>query len=161
MRQSILTVLLLFSVLCSSATSCSRNTDNIQSKNIENNNTNDNMTSNKINIKVGSKVFTATLSDNNATKAFKAMLPLTINMTELNGNEKYGDLPKSLPTNSTNPGAIKNGDLMLYGSNTLVLFYKTFSTSYCYTKLGSVDDVAGLVSELGSGNVSVTFEIQK
>jgi hypothetical protein len=85
------------------------------------------------------------------------MLPLTINMTELHGNEKYYDLPKSLPTNSSNPGTIKNGDLMLYGSKTLVLFYKTFSTSYRYTKLGSIDDVTGLASALGSGNVTVTL----
>jgi len=38
------------------------------------------------------------------------MLPVTINMIELNGNEKYYDLPNSLPTNSSNPSTIKNGD---------------------------------------------------
>jgi hypothetical protein len=73
-------------------------------------------------------------------------------------NEKYYYLPNSLPKNSSNPETIKNGDLMHYGSKTLVLFYKTFSTSYSYTKLGSVDDVTGLASALGSGNVTVTFE---
>jgi hypothetical protein len=81
-------------------------------------------------------------------------------MTELNGNEKYSNLPNSLPTNSYNPETVNNGDLMLYGSKTLVLFYKTFSTPYSYTKLGSIDDVTGLTTALGSGNVTVTFELE-
>lgn len=85
---------------------------------------------------------------------------MTIHMTELNGNEKYYYLPNSIPTNSSNPGTIKNGDLMLYGSKTLVVFYKTFSTAYNYTKLGAIDDVTGLALALGSGNVTVTFEVE-
>jgi hypothetical protein len=129
---------------------------------IEENNTNSNipMANIKIKIKVNSQTFTATLLDNKSVKAFKEMLPLTMKMTELNGNEKYFDLPNSLPTNSYNPQMIKNGDLMLYGSKTLVLFYKTFSTPYSYTKLGSLDDVTGLTTALGSGNVTVSFELE-
>ncbi|WP_293956607.1 MULTISPECIES: cyclophilin-like fold protein [unclassified Sphingobacterium] len=111
-----------------------------------------------IKIKVGSKTFNCTLLDNKAAWSFSEMLPLTIKMTELNGNEKYFDLPKSLPTNSSNPGSIKNGDLMLYGSRTLVLFYEGFSTSYSYTKLGAINAPSGLASALGAGNVTVTFE---
>ncbi|OPC72635.1 hypothetical protein BAZ12_02220 [Elizabethkingia miricola] len=116
------------------------------------------MENDKIKIKLGTQTFTVTLLDNNSAKAFTEMFPLTINMSELNNNEKYYDLASSLPTNSSNPGTIKNGDLMLCGSKTLVLFYTTFSTSYSYTKLGSVDDVTDLTSALGSGNVKVTFE---
>lgn len=86
------------------------------------------------------------------------MLPLEVSMTELHNNEKYADLPNSLPTNSSNPQTIKSGDLMLYGSRTLVLFYKSFSTSYIYTKLGSIDDVTGLEEALGEGNVIIKFE---
>jgi hypothetical protein len=123
-------------------------------------NGNNNMAGNKISIKVNSQTFIATLLDNNTAKAFKEMLPLTINMNELNGNEKYYDLPNSLPANSSNPGTIKNGDLMLYGSKTLVLFYKAFPTAYRYTKIGTIDDITGLASALGQGNVTVTFEIQ-
>jgi hypothetical protein len=112
-----------------------------------------------INIKVGEKTFTATLLDNATVTEFKSMLPLTINMTELNGNEKYFELPEKLPTNATNPRTINNGDLMLWGSNTLVLFYKTFNTSYSYTRLGKIENPSGLSQALGSGNVKVTFEL--
>lgn len=118
------------------------------------------MENTKIKITVNSKIFTATLSDNNSAKAFKELLPLTIKMNELNSNEKYHDFSQSLPTNSSNPGMINNGDLMLYGSKTLVLFYKTFSTSYSYTKLGKIDDITGLQTALGSENVTVTFELE-
>lgn len=106
---------------------------------------------------VGNTIFTATLYDNATAKAFQSLLPLSVDMIELNGNEKYADLPSSLPTQAANPGSIQNGDLMLYGSSTLVLFYQSFSTSYHYTKIGRIDDPAGLAKALGSGGVTVIF----
>ncbi len=112
----------------------------------------------KLRIRVGSGTFTATLANNATAIAFKATLPITINMTELNGNEKYVDLPNSLPANASKPVTIQNGELMLYGSNTLVLFYKTFSTSYSYTPIARIENPAGLATALGSGKPSVTFE---
>ena len=114
----------------------------------------------KMKITVGAAVFKATLYDNATATAFKSLLPLTVNMIELNGNEKYVDLSGNLPTNAANPGTIQNGDLMLYGSATLVLFYKTFSTSYSYTKFGRIDDVTALVAALGAGNITVLFEVE-
>ena len=111
-------------------------------------------------IQIGSRKFIATLLDNPTAAAFKAMLPLTMNMTELNGNEKYFDLSRKLPTNAYSPGKINIGDLLLYGSKTLVLFYETFSTSYSYTKLGKIDNPAGLAEALGSGNAVVTIELR-
>src|SRR5215218_9754185 len=70
----------------------------------------------KLKITVGTNNFTATLYNNATVTAFKTRLPLTINMSELNGNEKYVDLPDNLPANASNPGTIQAGDLMLYGS---------------------------------------------
>jgi hypothetical protein len=109
---------------------------------------------------VGSNTFNATVYNGATATAFKAKLPLTINMVELNGNEKYFDLPNNLPSNASNPGNVQAGDLMLYGSNTLVLFYRSFATSYSYTPLGRIDNSSGLTAALGSGNVTVTFALQ-
>ncbi|HET6409866.1 MAG TPA: cyclophilin-like fold protein [Chthoniobacteraceae bacterium] len=111
-------------------------------------------------ITVGTKKFTATLQDNASARAFKALLPVTVRMTELNGNEKYFRFSGDLPTNASNPGTIQTGDLMIYGRNTLVLFYQTFSTSYSYTRLGRINDPAGLAAAVGSGDVTVTYELQ-
>jgi hypothetical protein len=120
--------------------------------------TNTNRGTTQMRIKIGSSNFVATLDDNPTAAAFRAMLPLTVDMQELNGNEKLHRLANKLPTKASNPGTIKNGDLMLYGANTVVLFYKSFPTSYSYTRLGRVNDPAGLASAVGSGNVTVTFE---
>ena len=112
-------------------------------------------------ITIGSSTFTATLYDNATATAFKGMLPMTVNMSELNGNEKYFDLSVNLPTNASNPRTIQTGDLMIYGQNTLVLFYKSFPTSYSYTRLGRINDTAGLAAALGSGEVTVSYELQE
>lgn len=125
------------------------------------NNSNDNNPmSNNLKISVGSVSFTITLENNATVTAFKALLPMTVNMSEMNGNEKYYYLPQNLPTASSNPGTIQTGDLMLYGSSCLVLFYEPFRTSYSYTRLGHVENPSGLASALGSGSATVTFELQ-
>ena len=111
-----------------------------------------------INIIIGSKAFSATLVDSETGEAFAALLPLSVTMNELNGNEKYHYLSTSLPTAAYQPGTIHAGDLMLYGNNCVVLFYETFNTSYSYTRLGAIDNPSGLAAALGSGDVSVRFE---
>lgn len=117
------------------------------------------MLSNSINIEIGENKFTAKLEDNPSAESFKSMLPMTIKMGDLNDNEKYSYLLTSLPTNSQNFGSVKNGDIMLYGSDCLVLFYEGFSTSYSYTKLGVVDNPSRLAEILGSGSVMVTWSL--
>lgn len=151
MKHGYLRILLLMAVFIGSTSFCYKANAPIKTEN------NGTMVNETIKITVNSKTFTSTLLDNSSAKAFKDMLPITISMTELNGNEKYYDLPNSLPTNSVNPGSIKNGDIMLYGSKTLVLFYKSFSTSYSYSRIGTIDDPTGLEEALGEGNVSVTL----
>src|SRR5688572_5611821 len=111
-------------------------------------------------IKVGGREFKVSLVDNPTTSAFKAMLPLTIDMKDLNSNEKFVDLTSNLPVNASNPGTINSGDIMLWGSNTLVLFYKTFSTTYSYSRIGRIENPTGLSAALGTGNARVVFTLQ-
>ncbi|MEP7377919.1 MAG: cyclophilin-like fold protein [Chitinophagaceae bacterium] len=142
-------------LICIQLFACNKNNEMKSSSN----NSSD-TSSMKLKITIGGNTFNATVYNNATATAFKTKLPMTINMTELNGNEKFFDLPDNLPTNASNPGTIQTGDLMLYGSKTVVLFYKTFSTSYNYTRLARIDNSTGLADALGSGNVIVRFELQ-
>ena len=108
-------------------------------------------------IQVGDQTFEAALFDNEAARALAAQLPMTVFMTEMNGNEKYYYLPESLPAASENVGNIHTGDLMLFGTDCLVLFYEDFQTSYRYTRLGAVSDPGGLARALGRGDAAVSF----
>ena len=108
-------------------------------------------------VTVGDTVYTTTLTDSETARALAERLPLTVDMRELNGNEKYFYLDGSLPTAVTQPGQIQAGDLMLYGDDCLVLFYESFASGYSYTPLGRLDDPAGLAEAVGSGSVTVTF----
>ena len=96
-------------------------------------------------IQAGDRVFTARLEDTPAAQALAAAMPMTLNMDEMNGNEKYFFLSDALPTNAGQPG--------------LVLFYESFQSAYSYTRLGSITDTAGLADALGSGSVQVTFSL--
>jgi len=112
----------------------------------------------KMKIIIGTAEFDATLYESKTTEALKSFLPLTIRMNELNGNEKYHYLLHPLPAKETAIGKIQTGDLMLYGDNCLVLFYKTFTTTYTYTRIGRLNDTTGLAAALGNDKVTVTFE---
>ena len=115
-------------------------------------------TVNGLEIQIGEQTFYAELYDTETAEEFAALLPMTIDMSELNGNEKYFYLDKSLTTSSSVPDRIHTGDIMLYGSNCLVLFYEDFSTSYSYTPIGHMEDTKGLKSALGSGDITISFK---
>ena len=121
------------------------NTNNIESEN--------KLTSD-IQVIINGKTYNATIEENETAKSFVNMLPAQYNMSELNGNEKYVYLDNTLPTNSYSPKHIEAGDIMIYGNDCLVVFYKSFDTSYSYTKIGHIDNL----SDLGDTNITIKFE---
>ena len=103
---------------------------------------------------IDEKEYLLNIEDNETSKAFIKLLPQEFTMNDLNNNEKYIYLDKSLPTNSYQVGQINKGDVMLFGDNCLVIFYKSFDTSYSYTKIGHIDNLP----DFDSNNISVRFE---
>ena len=113
--------------------------------------------STQINIEIGKKTFKATLYNNKTSSALLKKFPLSCKMSELNGNEKYKYLSYELPTNKKKVKRIKAGDIMLYGSDCLVVFYKSHKTSYKYTKVGHINNTSGLKKAVGKGKVKMKF----
>ena len=110
-----------------------------------------------IRLTIGGQIFRATLEPGETGAAFAALLPLTLEMRELNGNEKYHYLDESLPAQAERVGRIEAGDLMLYGTECIVLFYESFPTSYRYTRIGRVEGADRLAAAVGGGSVTVAF----
>lgn len=153
---SLLIVICLFMVVgCNSKkdeTNNQNNSTNQQESNNKSNNSNEVIKS--VKAIINGKEYVINLEDNETANSFANLLPQELNMSELNGNEKYIYLDTTLPTNSSNPKRINAGDVMLYGNNCLVIFYKSFDTSYSYTRIGHIDDL----QNLGNGNITVKFE---
>lgn len=106
------------------------------------------------NVIINDKNYNFYLEKNETSLEFISLLPKKILLKELNGNEKYHYLDISLSTDSSVPSQIHKGDVMLFGDNCLVVFYKDFKTTYSYTKIGFIDNLP----DFGSEDVEITFE---
>lgn len=111
-----------------------------------------------IQVIINGQEFEATLNDNEAARQFAEMLPLQLDMEDLHDNEKYFYFSDDFDTADQEQKEIQEGDLMIYDSKCLVLFYESFETSYPYTPLGKISDTAGLKEALGTGTASILFQ---
>ena len=153
-KKIMFNLLIIISIFIITGCNSKKTDDEINS--IENNNEYYSVVSNSMKIIIDNNEYLVNLEDNDTAADLINLLPLEINMKELNGNEKYFYLDSSLPTNSYKPGHINAGDIMLYGDNCLVIFYKSFDTSYSYTKIGYINNL----QDLGNDNVLVKFEME-
>lgn len=115
-----------------------------------------------VKVKINNEVFDVKLENNSAAEELVKTLQkenVTVNAKEYGGFEKVGDLGFSLPANDENINT-EPGDIVLYQSNQLSLFYA--SHSWSYTKLGKIENVSSthLKEVLGSGDVVLTFSLK-
>ena len=125
-----------------------------KSKNKQNNKKESDTNMSNIKVIINDKTYTLNLENNTTVDEFINLLPEEYNMSDLNDNEKYTYLDKSLTTNQYNPKHIEQGDVMLFGNNCLVIFYKSFDTTYSYTKIGQIENL----DDLGNESIIAKFE---
>ena len=116
---------------------------------------------NRINITIDNQTMSATLAENEATKALMEKLSngaITISMSNYGGFEKVGELPWSLPTSDTRI-TTKPGDIMLYVGNNIVIFYG--ENTWAYTPLGTLQttDPSEISKFVGNSSKEVTISL--
>ena len=126
-----------------------------------NDNVNDDDNDNTMNLKVNNITMKVKLSDNAATKALVERLKegaITYNAHDYGGFEKVGALGFSLPSNDTYI-TTEPGDIMLYTSNQLCIFFD--SNSWEYTPIGKIEGMTKqqLKDAFGTGEVSITLSL--
>ena len=98
--------------------------------------------------------------ENRAVEDLKTLLAdgaLTIQTTAYGGFEQVGALPQSLTTDNAQI-TTEPGDIVLYGGNSIVLFYG--SNTWSYTKLGHMTDFdEALIELLSADAVTVTLSL--
>lgn len=113
-----------------------------------------------ITITVGDTVLTAKLENNESAKAFRDLMPITVQMSGYGGFEQVGSLGTRLPRKDRQT-TTSAGDIMLYNGNSVVMFYG--SNSWSYTRLGKIEgkSASELRDILGDGDIEVTFAVEK
>ena len=109
-------------------------------------------------IEIGDKIFPFEFKNTKAANEIKSKIPFTINMTKLNGNEVFYYFNETFTTDIKSVGTINIGDIYLYQSNCLVIFYKTFTTTYSYTSIGSITNTEGLTDAIDSGSKLISWK---
>jgi hypothetical protein len=117
-------------------------------------NTNTKEEENVMKININSEKYVINVENEALMEEIYNALPETFTMNELNGNEKYYYLNSTMKNaNSEALGQVQKGDVMLFESDCLVIFYDSFETEFRYTKIGHIDNLG----DIGSSNVEVSI----
>ena len=118
----------------------------------------DNMKS--LELKIDDTTVDVTWLDNSSVNALKEVAKdgLTINMSKYGGFEQVGSIGSTLPSADTRI-TTSPGDIVLYSSNQIVIFYG--SNTWSYTKLGHINlSKSSLTDLLGDEDVTITLTLK-
>ena len=90
----------------------------------------------KMHLVLQNESYEIVLENNETVSKLLTLLPISLEMQELNENEKYVYLDTVFPNHPEKIQTIQKGDLMLYQENCLVLFTKTLLPTILTQKLG-------------------------
>lgn len=97
--------------------------------------------------------------DNDSTREIQADLEqgdIHVELSMYSNNEQVGSLPKKY-TNHDEQTTTQNGDIVLYRSSDIVLFYG--SNTWSYTRLGKMQlSSQEVIDLLSNGDVSITLK---
>ena len=112
-------------------------------------------------MKIGDTPVTVAWEENESVAALKELAAngLTIQMSMYGGFEQVGSIGQRLPSHDVQTST-SSGDIVLYSSNQLVVFYG--SNSWAYTRLGHITDksMEEMRELLSNGNVNITLTIE-
>ena len=113
-------------------------------------------------MKIGDTAVAVDWEENEAVEALKELCraePLTIELSMYGGFEQVGPIGARLPSSDVQT-TTRAGDIVLYSSNQMVVFYG--SNSWAYTRLGHISDQSAedMAALLGHGDVSVTLWLE-
>ncbi|MFP3041764.1 hypothetical protein LQZ19_08065 [Treponema primitia] len=82
------------------------------------------LTDKRLKITIGNTVLTAVLIDNETTRDFLTLLPMTVKASDYVSREKYWHLPRALALTSDRQSEYERGDLGFWiPNNDMALFY--------------------------------------
>ncbi|MBE6989530.1 MAG: hypothetical protein E7426_02125 [Ruminococcaceae bacterium] len=106
-------------------------------------------------IRINEREFPFLWEENYTVEKLLMRPTLSFTLQELNGCLKYIMLQPPLPYQPQIADDIRSGDLVLYGNSWLVLFYNPLVAPMNVTRLGRLEDTAGLEEMVGPGSVSL------
>jgi len=171
-KRSLFPLVLLF-IFMMLLTSCGKSTNSSTPSNTDEPSTtittpsNDNQTtkedetaSMKLALKIDDMEVDVIWADNDSVEALKNLAKdgLTINMSKYGGFEQVGSIGSTLPSADTRI-TTSPGDIVLYSSNQIVIFYD--SNTWSYRKLGHINlSKSELTDLLGDEDVVITLSLE-